>query len=238
MKSPYFYIIKHIPTGTYYAGCKINKDADSSNLITSRGYKTTSKIVKQLINKDGLESFIVLKIKHFYTPEEALLYETRFLTKVSAAENPKFLNRHNGGKNFINKGGYVLSESTKNKMKKPKSEETIEKQNKEKINRSDDVYKKMVQTRKSKGIPWVSDEQKEKIKDFNSKYWNNENRKLQKERMIEYYKNNPISENTREKLKKRFSGENNAMFGKTHSEETKAKMKKSWEIRKNQNKNA
>jgi hypothetical protein len=232
MKSPYFYIIKHIPTGTYYAGCKISKEADSSNLMTTNGYKTTSKIVKQLIKTDGLDSFVVLKIKHFMKPEQALIYETRFLTKVNAAENTRFLNRHNGGKNFMNKGGYILSESTKNKMKKPKSGETVQKQNEEKINRSNDVYKKMIQTRKSKGLPWVSDEQKEKIKNFNSKYWNEENRKLQKERMIEFYKNNPISDTTREKLKNRFSGENNAMFGKTHSKETREKMKKAWEKRK------
>jgi alpha-D-ribose 1-methylphosphonate 5-triphosphate diphosphatase PhnM len=232
MKSPYFYIIKHIPTGTYYAGCKMNKEADSSNLMTPKGYKTTSKIVKRLIKTDGLDSFIVLKVKHFTKPEQALIYETRFLTKVNAAENTRFLNKHNGGKNFTNKGGYVLSESTKNKMRKPKSEETIKKQNEEKMNRSSDVYKKMVQTRKSKGLPWVSDEQKEKIKNFNSKYWNDENRKLQKERMIEFYKNNPISDASKEKRKKLFSGENNAMFGKSHSKEARDKMKKAWERRK------
>lgn len=94
----------------------------------------------------------LLKIKHFNTPEKALHYETKFLQKVNAAENPKFFNRHNGGKNFVNKGGYILSQTTKNKMRKPKSKETIEKQNKEKKNRSKEVYEKMVETRRKSGI--------------------------------------------------------------------------------------
>lgn len=43
MGIPYFYIIKHQLSGKYYAGYKINSSADSSNLLTLNGYKTTSK---------------------------------------------------------------------------------------------------------------------------------------------------------------------------------------------------
>jgi hypothetical protein len=50
--------------------------------------------------------------------------------------------------------------------------------------------------------------------------------------MIEIYKNNPISDASKEKRKKLFSGENNAMFGKSHSKEARDKMKKAWERRK------
>ena len=232
MTTPYFYIIKHKITETYYAGCKINKCADSSNLMTLNGYKTTSKIIKEIIKKDGLESFEILKIKHFKTADEALSYETKFLKKVNAAENSKFFNLHNGGKNFVNKGGYKLTDSTKRKMSKPKTNETIQKQNFEKINRSEDVYKKMVSTRKSNGLPWVSDKQREKIKEFNDKYWNCENRELQRQRMIEYYKTNPISEETRKKIQDKNIGENNAMFGKKHTDSTKEKMKLAWLKRK------
>ena len=232
MGIPYFYIIRHNPTGSLYAGCKINKSADSLNLMTKDGYKTTSKIVKKLINEDGLESFEILKIKHFKTIEETLKYETIFLQKVDAANNPKFLNLHNGGKNFVNKGGYKLSESTKKKMRKPKSKETIEKQNESKRKRNKSIYSKMVETRKSKGIPWISEEQREKMKIFNKKYWNEENKEIQKNRMIEFYKTNPISEETRNKLKKINSGENNNMFGKTHKESTREKMRLAWEKRK------
>jgi hypothetical protein len=227
----------HLPSGKYYAGCKINKTANSENLMTESGYKTTSKIVKNLILTDGLESFKILKIKHFKTPDLALSYETRFLTKVDAANNCKFLNKHNGGKKFVNKGGYKLKMSTRLKMSKPKSEETIQKQNLEKKTRSKDVYKKMVDTRKSKGTPWISDDQKEKIKEFNQQYWTSENREMQRSRMIEYYKNNPISEETKEKLKNKNVGELNAMFGKQHSESAKEKMRLAWKKRKEKSQN-
>jgi hypothetical protein len=233
MNIPYFYVITHIPSGKYYAGCKFNSKANSDNLMKLGGYKTTSKVVKELIEKDGLDSFKVLKIKHFKTAEEVLKYESKFLVKVDAANNYKFLNRHNGGKNFINKGGYKLKSSTILKMSKPKSASTIEKQNIAKMNRSEDVYAKMVETRKSNGQPWITDEQREKIKKFNDVYWDDENRELQKNRMFEYYKNNPVSEETKQKIKDKNSGENNPMFGKVHSSETKAKMKLAWEKRRN-----
>ncbi|NBP03727.1 MAG: hypothetical protein EBU90_27240, partial [Proteobacteria bacterium] len=193
---PYFYIIKHIPTQKYYAGCKINSKADPSNFMMEHGYQTTSKIIKSLIEKDGLGAFEVLKIKQFETPGEALSYETRFLTKINAAENVKFFNRHNGGENFVNNGGYKLSENTKQKMRKPKSKETIQKQNQEKRTRSKEVYRKMVATRKSRYSTWHTAEQIERIKQHNATWWNEENRKKHSEKMKEVHKLNPISEET------------------------------------------
>ena len=232
MSKPYFYIIRHIPTQKYYVGCKINSSANSLNFMTEVGYKTSSKVIKKLIKSDGLESFEILKIKHFESPVETLLFETRFLVKVNAAENPKFFNLHNGGKNFVNRGGYKLSENTKNKMKKPKSPKTVEKQNEEKRNRSKEVYQKMVETRRKKGLPWISDEQRKKITEFNKKYWDDEKKEEQKNRMIEFYKNNPVSEETRNKLKELNSGKNNKMFGKKHNQKAKEKMKLAWQKRK------
>lgn len=232
MGNPYFYIIRHKLTGKYYAGCKINSSADSSNLMTESGYKTTSKVIKQLIKKDGLQSFEILKIKHFDSSDKTLSYESRFLMKVNAAENSMFFNQHNGGKNFVNKGGYKLTESTKNKMRKPKSEETIQKQNEEKRNRSKKVYQKAIQTRKQNGLPWISDEQRERVKEFNKRYWNEKTKEEQRNRMIEFYKKNPISEETRNKHKELSKGSNNGMFGKKHSEETRNKLKLAWQKRK------
>lgn len=229
---PYFYIIKHKPTGKFYAGCKINSKADSSNLMTEKGYQTTSKIIKNLIKTDGLVSFEVLRIKHFDLPKQALDYESRFLTKVNAAENNMFFNRHNGGKHFVNKGGYNLSESTKQKMRKPKSKETIEKQNKAKKERSKEIYAKMVDTRKKNNPIWHNDTMREIIRINNiNRFANEKNREKHSEIMKEYYKNNPISEETRQKLSEINSGENNNMFGKKHNEETRQKMKLAWEKR-------
>jgi len=232
VKKPYFYIIKHIPSQKYYAGCKINAKADSSNLMTERGYQTTSRIINKLIAKDGLLSFTILRIKHFNTPAKALEYETRFLVKVNAAKNVMFHNRHNGGKNFVNKGGYNLSEYTKQKMRKPKSKETIEKQNAEKRTRSKETYMKMVDSRRRNNLIWNSMAMREKIRQHNASWWTEENRKKHSEKMKEVHKMNPISEKTREKLRKRSRGSNNGMYGKKHSEATREKLRLAWKRRK------
>jgi len=95
---PYFYVIQHITSLKYYAGYK-SYGSCSDNLMTPNGYKTSSKVVKQLITKDGLQSFIIRKIKRFNTAEEAHRYEFRFLTKVNAKDNVTFLNLSNGQEN-------------------------------------------------------------------------------------------------------------------------------------------
>ena len=232
MRKPYFYIIKHVPSQKYYVGCKINSRANSADFMTEKGYQTTSRVIKEIIQKDGLDSFEIIKIKHFETPDEALAYEMRFLTRVNAAKNIKFYNRHNGGENFVNKGGYTLTESTKRKMRKPKSKETIEKQNQEKRTRSKDVYRKMVETRKKRYSTWHTPEQIEKIKQHNATWWNEENRKKQSEKMKEVHKLNPISEETRQKHREKSKGANNGMYGKKHSEATREKLKLAWIKRK------
>jgi len=163
------------------------------------------------------------------------LYETKFLLKVNAAENVRFFNKHNGGKNFVNKGGYKLSESTKQKMRKPKTKETIEKQNREKRTRNKEVYKKAYATRKQRYSTWHTAEQIEQIKQRNAVYWTDENRKTHSEKMKEVHKLNPISEETRQKHREKSKGANNGMFGKKHNQETKEKMKLAWAKRKQRN---
>lgn len=235
-KTPYFYIIRHKITKKYYAGCKINSKSDSSNFMTEKGYKTTSKIIKSLIKKDGLESFEIIRIKHFEFPDQALSYETRFLTRINAAEHDLFFNRHNGGKNFVNKGGYKLSESTKNKMKKPKSKEMKEKLRKHLKERSKDSWQKGVETRKKNNPVWHNEEMREIISKNNiSRFASEESRIDYSKKMKEYYKNNPVSEETKAKHRELSSGKNNGMFGKKHDEETKEKMRLAWEKRRNKN---
>jgi hypothetical protein len=232
MQTPFFYIIKHIKSQTYYAGCKINSKADSSTFMTKTGYQTSSNIIKNLINSEGLESFIVVRLKHFNNSKEALQYESKFLVKVKAAENEKFFNKHNGGINFVNCGGYKLSESTKQKMKKPKSRETVERQNYEKRNRDKESYRKMVETRKIKYTTWHTDEQIEKIKIHNANWWTEDNRKKHSEIMKEVYRQNPVSEETKQKHRENSKGSNNGMYGKIHSESTKEKLRLAWVKRK------
>lgn len=91
---PYFYIIQHITSLKYYAGYK-SYGSGSDNFMKPDGYKTSSKEIKRLINRDGLGAFIIRKIKRFKTTEEAYEYEFRFLTKVNAKDNVTFLNLSN-----------------------------------------------------------------------------------------------------------------------------------------------
>lgn len=232
MHNPYFYIIKHIPSQRYYAGCKYS-NADFSNFMTDRGYQTSSKIVKNLIKSDGLSSFKVIRIKLFADENEVLRYEYRFLNKVDAKNNDMFINRSNGDSNFRNKGGYKLSEKTRAKMSKPKSLETIQKQNAEKRNRSKETYQKMVNTRKERYNEWVNEEQRKHASECNKKRWSElKNREIQSQIMIDYYKQNPISEETKQKHSENSKGSNNPMFGKKQSEESRKKMREAWARRK------
>ena len=53
--------------------------------------------------------------KIFETAEEAVAYETKFLTKVNAQHNDKWLNRHNGRTDFI--GPHTHSEVAREKIR-------------------------------------------------------------------------------------------------------------------------
>lgn len=232
MQKPYFYIIEHISSNCYYAGIKFS-NPNSENFMTENGYKTSSKIVKEIILNEGLNSFRIKKIKHFNTKEDALNYEHKFLTRVDAKNNKKFLNMSNGDRFFVNKGGYKLKESTKQKMSKPKSQECIDKQNQEKATRDRCVYEKSINTRKANGLECHDEKSRNKISNANKIRWADENEKEKHSKLMkEYYKNNPISSETREKQSKSLSGENNPMHGKKHNEDTKRKMKEAWEKRK------
>ena len=72
--NPYYYLIKHKPSGKYYAGSQYGKNSDPKNLLTT--YFTSSNLVKQLIEKDGVESF---EIEYIDCRPDAREYEQKFL---------------------------------------------------------------------------------------------------------------------------------------------------------------
>lgn len=92
MTSPYFYIIQHLASGKYYAGVRYAQGCNPDELLKEDGYKTSSRTIHDIILDEGLSSFIIKKIKIFETGKEALKYETRFLRRVKARTNQKFLN--------------------------------------------------------------------------------------------------------------------------------------------------
>ena len=91
---PYFYIIKHTKSCKFYAGCRWVKGCKPEELLTENGYLTSSKVVNKIIQEEGINSFTIVRIKTFNTPQEAYDYETRFLKKVKAKTNDNFLNKH------------------------------------------------------------------------------------------------------------------------------------------------
>lgn len=92
---PYFYIIRHLPSGKMYAGCKYAKGANPENLLTPMGYLTSSKKVLNLINTDGLDSFQILRIDTYCDGLHPKDYESLFLEINNCSESEYWLNSHN-----------------------------------------------------------------------------------------------------------------------------------------------
>jgi hypothetical protein len=111
---PFTYLIYCKPTGQYYYGSRYGKHCHPSQLWTT--YYTSSKVIKQLIRQHGEDAFDVKITRTFDCKEDARLWEYRFLCKVKASSNSKWLNQHNGDGNFLNKGGYKLSDAHRKKL--------------------------------------------------------------------------------------------------------------------------
>lgn len=101
---PYTYFVFHIPTGLKYYGSKYGKGSNPLTFWKPGGYFSSSKQVKTLIKDYGVDSFRAEVRKVFETPEQALSYEYRFLSKVNALQKEDWLNRNLGGEKFKNVG--------------------------------------------------------------------------------------------------------------------------------------
>lgn len=113
-----------MPTGMNYYGVRYCKDCSPESLWTT--YYSSSTIVHHLIEQYGKESFIPTVRKIFNTVEEAVSWETKFLVKIDAQHNNKWLNRHNGRETFI--GPHTHSVESRSKISRkqkgvPKTEE-------------------------------------------------------------------------------------------------------------------
>jgi hypothetical protein len=106
---PYFYIIQDIRNGMYYAGAKWAQDANPSNFMIEGGYETSSETIKELIQQYGLNNFVIRKIRTFSSAQKAYDYETRFLQKIDARNNPSFYNKHNNDGWIPNNKGKVVA---------------------------------------------------------------------------------------------------------------------------------
>lgn len=89
----FFYVIKDVQTGIYYAGYK--SSGVIKDFMTKSGYTTSSKLVNIIIKQRGIDSFSIEKIRVFDSKDAAYKYESKFLRKIDAKNNPRFYNMHN-----------------------------------------------------------------------------------------------------------------------------------------------
>ena len=164
------YHLYHIPTGKHYYGVRYASGCNPSDLWTT--YFSSSKIVHQLIKEHGANSFVATVRKTFTTKDSAVEYETRFLKKINADSNDQWLNQSVGDKNF--KGAQIITETTRQKMRKARTGKVHSKETKEKIKEarnarlpiSEETRQKMREASKGRGAGRVmSDETRKKIGD-------------------------------------------------------------------------
>jgi len=116
--TPFTYVVKFKPTGQIYYGSRTKQGCQPADLWNS--YYTSSKLVRQLVAEHGRDAFEVEIRRTFQTKEAALLWEHRVLRRVDAARNPRWLNKNNGDRKFINSGitmnGKKHTEDAKRRM--------------------------------------------------------------------------------------------------------------------------
>lgn len=92
--TPYTYLIGWKNLNKYYYGVRYAHDCDPSDLWKT--YFTSSNYVKEYVVKHGQPDVIQVR-KTFNTGAEAMLWESKFLTKVNAMHNESFLNKQING---------------------------------------------------------------------------------------------------------------------------------------------
>ena len=131
----YFYIIQSLSTGEYYSGCRVSKDAHPSDLFVT--YFTSSRQIHKRLSLG--ERFLVRKTIEFEVAELASDHERRFLKRVHAKSNPKFINNSETGATILDddakRKGQLRSSLTRffkqNRHPKKLSEEDAKKRRKE-----------------------------------------------------------------------------------------------------------
>jgi hypothetical protein len=132
---PYVYMCIHKYSNEFYIGSRWANKIPSH--LDFPKYKTSSKKIKS-----SFDDFTWFIVAEFFNAGDAWDYEQQLIKENW--DNDKLLNcyfRINGKSQFRNKGGYNLSETTKNKMKKPKNKLSVEQSVRTK--RENGVYQNM-----------------------------------------------------------------------------------------------
>jgi hypothetical protein len=88
---PYTYLLKHLPTGKYYYGCRYARGCNPSEFWVN--YKTSSTHVKKLIEEYGEDTFQFQIRKVFDDVEQCRNWETRVLKRIGAVKREDFINK-------------------------------------------------------------------------------------------------------------------------------------------------
>ena len=91
---PYTYCIRHLLSNKRYYGASVVKWSNPYKLL--HRYVPKSKAVRNLIERDGVESFVIEEIQLWDTPDEANAWKKNVLTTVDASSAELWLNEHSG----------------------------------------------------------------------------------------------------------------------------------------------
>lgn len=94
MTTPFTYCITHIPSGKRYYGVRYKDGCHPSDLWNK--YFTSSKIIRKMINEDGLASFDVEIRKIFTSKDAACKWETTVLRRMRVTESENWINQSYG----------------------------------------------------------------------------------------------------------------------------------------------
>lgn len=215
---PYTYLIGWSHLDKWYYGVRFRKNCNPSDLWIK--YFTSSDHVTDFIKEHGAPNLIKIR-KTFTDSKSARLWEHKVLRRLNARDDDRFLNKTNGDGRFFNTGHTeetkkLLSEKLKGKVRTAEFKEHLSKLNKGKLSgekngmfgraHSEETKKKIGDSRRGKATGFKGRTYEEIQKD-------SEKAALRKQQ--------------HSKLMKEIS----PFKGKTHSEETKQKMRDSHRVR-------
>lgn len=112
---PYTYLIGWSKHNKFYYGVRYAKNCSPNDLWKT--YFTSSKRVHNLRERIGEPDILQIR-KKFTSKEKARLWEYKAIRRFGMISDKRFLNCHDGGAYFMNKGGYSLPERSKEHCKK------------------------------------------------------------------------------------------------------------------------
>jgi hypothetical protein len=101
---PYTYSVTHKKSGIHYYGSRYSRGCHPDDLFKT--YFTSCKIIHDLVKTEGINGFDIKIRKTFKDSNSCIMHENRFLKRVDAKNNTKFINRQN--ETIITHSGFTL----------------------------------------------------------------------------------------------------------------------------------